>query len=85
MHHAPNHHRGGIGRVMLTEAETWLTARDIEYLQVKTLSPRHTRTPATSTPGRSASPVASGPLEEFPQLWGPDQPALQMIKTIPGR
>jgi hypothetical protein len=22
------------------------------------------------------------PLEEMPEVWGPDQPALQMIKTV---
>ena len=37
----PEHHRQGIGRQMLEFAETWLRERDIEYLQVKTLSPRH--------------------------------------------
>ena len=36
----PEHHRGGIGRALLGAAESWLAARDIEFLQVKTLSPR---------------------------------------------
>jgi GNAT superfamily N-acetyltransferase len=77
----PEHHRGGIGRVMLTEAETWLTARDIEYLQVKTLSPRH---PDPGYAKTRSFYLACGfrPLEEFPELWGPDQPALQMVKKI---
>ena len=37
----PEHHRAGIGQAMLKAAESWLAARDIGYLQVKTLSPRH--------------------------------------------
>jgi GNAT superfamily N-acetyltransferase len=78
----PEHHRRGVGAAMLAEAERWLAARDIEFLQVKTLSPRH------SDPGYVKTRsfyVAQGfrPLEEFLELWGPDQPALQMVKTIP--
>jgi GNAT superfamily N-acetyltransferase len=77
----PEHHRHGVGRAMLEVAQAWLVARDIEYLQVKTLSPRH------PDPGYAMTRsfyLASGfrPLQEFPELWGPDQPALQMIKVI---
>ncbi len=80
----PEHHRRGVGRVMVAEAETWLAGRDIEYLQVKTLSPRH---PDPGYAKTRAFYVAEGfrPLEEFPDLWSADQPALQMIKTIPRR
>jgi GNAT superfamily N-acetyltransferase len=77
----PEHHRQGIGRRMLEVAETWLRERDIEYLQVKTLSPRH------PDPGYVATrqfyfAVGFRPLEEFPELWQPENPALQMIKTL---
>jgi GNAT superfamily N-acetyltransferase len=77
----PEYHRQGIGRAMLERAEAWLSERDIEYLQVKTLSPRR------SDPGYAktrAFYLACGfrPLEEFLELWGADQPALQMIKTL---
>ena len=77
----PEHHRHGIGRSMLEQAQAWLAARDIEYLQVKTLSPRH---PDPGYAKTRSFYLASGfrPLQEFPQLWQPDQPALQMIKTI---
>jgi GNAT superfamily N-acetyltransferase len=78
----PEHHRAGIGRALLDGAESWLAGRDIGFLQVKTLSPRH------ADPGYAATRAfyfACGfrPLEEMPQLWGPDQPALQMIKVVP--
>ncbi len=78
----PEHHRHGVGRQMLEFAETWLRARDIGYLQVKTLSPRH---PDPGYAKTRAFYLASGfrPLEEFPDLWQPDQPALQMIKALP--
>ena len=77
----PEHHRAGIGRAMLQAAESWLAGRDIEFLQVKTLSPRHPDPGYTAT---RAFYFGCGfrPLEEMPELWGPDQPALQMIKVV---
>jgi GNAT superfamily N-acetyltransferase len=77
----PEHHRQGIGRRMLGVAETWLKERDIEYLQVKTLSPRH------PDPGYAKTrdfyfAVGFRPLEEFAELWQPENPALQMVKTL---
>jgi GNAT superfamily N-acetyltransferase len=78
----PERHRGGIGRAMLSVAETWLAERDITYLQVKTLSPR------SADEGYAATRAfyfdcGFRPLEEMPDLWGRDQPALVMIKTVP--
>jgi GNAT superfamily N-acetyltransferase len=77
----PQHHRTGIGRAMLAAAESWLAARDITYLQVKTLSPRSADEGYAAT---RAFYFGCGfrPLEEMPELWGADQPALQMIKTV---
>ena len=77
----PDYHRRGIGRAMLHRAEEWLSARDIEYLQVKTLSPRH---PDPGYAKTRAFYLACGfrPLEEFLELWSPDQPALQMVKAL---
>lgn len=77
----PEHHRHGIGAAMLAQAQSWLAQRDIEYLQVKTLSPRREDEGYART---RAFYLAQGfrPLEEFPNLWSPDQPALQMVKTV---
>ena len=77
----PEHHRRGIGRQMLELAEGLLRERDIEYLQVKTLSPRH------PDPGYAKTrdfyfAMGFRPVEEFPELWQPENPALQMIKTV---
>jgi len=78
----PEHHRAGVGRSLLEAAESWLAERDVEFLQVKTLSPRH---PDPGYADTRAFYFGCGfrPLEEFPELWGRDQPALQMIKTVP--
>jgi GNAT superfamily N-acetyltransferase len=78
----PDHHRHGIGAAMLEEAESWLAQNDIEYVQVKTLSPRREDEKYART---RAFYMAQGfrPLEEFPELWDAENPALQMIKTIP--
>jgi GNAT superfamily N-acetyltransferase len=78
----PEHHRAGIGLGMLEAAESWLERRDITYLQVKTLSPRH---PDTGYAATRAFYFGCGfrPLEEMPELWGEGQPALQMIKNVP--
>ncbi len=77
----PEHHRQGIGAAMLRAAESWLEARDIEFLQVKTLSPRRDDEGYART---RAFYLAQGfkPLEEFPELWNPGNPALQMIKAL---
>ena len=77
----PEHHRRGVGRQMLELAEGWLRERGIEYLQVKTLSPRH------PDPGYAKTrdfyfAMGFRPVEEFPQLWQLENPALQMIKTV---
>jgi GNAT superfamily N-acetyltransferase len=80
----PGHHRHGIGRQMLAVAETWLRERDIEYLQVKTLSPRHPD-PGYVRTREFYFAVGFRPLEEFPDLWQPENPALQMVKTLAPR
>lgn len=80
----PEHHRHGIGSQMLECAETWLRGRDIEYLQVKTLSPRHPDPGYVKTRDFYFA-VGFRPVEEFPDLWQPENPALQMIKTLSPR
>ena len=78
----PELHRSGIGWALLEAAESWLAERDIGFLQVKTLSPR---SPDEGYAATRAFYFGCGfrPLEEMPELWGRDQPALQMIKTVP--
>jgi len=77
----PEAHRQGIGRALLAEAERYLAQRGIEYLQVKTLSPAH---PDQGYARTRAFYRAMGfrPLEEFPELWGPENPCLLMVKYL---
>jgi len=80
----PEHHRKGIGDAMLRRVEAALAGRGVEFLQVKTLSPAH---PDPGYAKTRAFYVAYGfrPLEEFPTLWDPSNPALQLVKTVPTR
>jgi GNAT superfamily N-acetyltransferase len=78
----PEFHPAGIGQALLEEAETWLARRDITYLQVKTLSPRSADEGYAATRAFSFG-CGFRPLEEMSELLGVDQPALQMVKTVP--
>jgi ribosomal protein S18 acetylase RimI-like enzyme len=78
----PELHRLGIGWALLGHAEGMLAADGVEFLQVKTLAPSK---PDDGYDKTRAFYLAYGfrPLEEFPDLWDTENPALQMIKTIP--
>jgi GNAT superfamily N-acetyltransferase len=80
----PAFHRHGIGCRMLRRVEERLAAHGVEFLQVKTLSASR---PDEGYAKTRAFWLASGfrPLEEFPTLWDPQNPALQLIKTVPPR
>lgn len=77
----PAYHRQGIGRAMLKHLEHHLASRGIEFLQVKTLSASR---PDPGYDNTRAFYLAYGfrPLEEFPTLWDPSNPALQLIKCV---
>jgi ribosomal protein S18 acetylase RimI-like enzyme len=77
----PRAHRRGVGRALMEALEAHLQAQGIEYLQVKTLSPAH---PDKNYAKTRAFYHALGfrPLEEFPDLWGEQNPCLQMIKYL---
>lgn len=79
----PQAHRRGVGRALIQAVEAHLRAQGIEYLQVKTLSPAH---PDKNYAKTRAFYRAMGfrPLEEFPDLWGEQNPCLQMIKGLSG-
>jgi GNAT superfamily N-acetyltransferase len=78
----PEFHRQGIGRALLGHAEAMLSAERVEFLQVKTLSPSK---PDAGYDKTRAFYLSNGfrPLEEFRDLWGAENPALQMIKVVP--
>jgi GNAT superfamily N-acetyltransferase len=74
-------HRQGLGTVLIRAAEEFLSAAEVEYLQVKTLSgsrpdPHYART------RRFYEAVGFRPLEELPELWDPSNPCLILVKHL---
>jgi uncharacterized protein len=78
---APGHHRRGIGRLLVGRASRELQASGVEYLQVKTLAPSREDASYEKTRAFYAA-LGFVPLEEHPTLWGPENPALQMVKRL---
>jgi GNAT superfamily N-acetyltransferase len=78
----PKFQHQGIGRQLLVHVEGKLANDGVEFLQVKTLSPSK---PDDGYEKTRAFYFSCGfrPLEEFADLWDSDNPALQMIKTVP--
>lgn len=77
----PEYHRCGVGRALLIASESDLRARGVKFLQVKTLSDKH---PDEGYKKTRAFYGAMGfrLLEEFPDLWGPENPCRQMVKAL---
>jgi GNAT superfamily N-acetyltransferase len=77
----PDSHRQGFGRSLIHAAEAWLQVRKVRFFTVKTLSARD---PDPNFARTRAFYEAAGfvPIEEFPTLWNPANPALMMAKTI---
>jgi coenzyme F420-0:L-glutamate ligase/coenzyme F420-1:gamma-L-glutamate ligase len=77
----PARHRQGIGRALVEAAEAWCGANGVEYLQVKTLAD----TKADQNDVRTRAfyeAVGFVPLEVFPELWDPRNPALVLVKRV---
>jgi ribosomal protein S18 acetylase RimI-like enzyme len=77
----PTHHRRGIGRKLIQQAEECLKKRDFVFLTVKTLS--------ESRPNKEYDQTRSFyystgflPVEEFKTLWGEHNPCLLMIRSL---
>jgi GNAT superfamily N-acetyltransferase len=77
----PEHHRSGIGRILVGAAEDRLRSQGVEYLQVKTLSASAGDAPYLGT---LAFYTALGfrVLEEMPSLWDAHNPAVLLIKRL---
>jgi GNAT superfamily N-acetyltransferase len=71
----------GHGTALLNHAEEWLVGQNVKYLQVKTVA--HTSKSLAYAETREFY-RAKGftPLEIFPLLWAPQNPALQLIKVL---
>jgi GNAT superfamily N-acetyltransferase len=79
----PARHRAGVGRALVAQAEVWARGRGATFLTVKTRGPSKPYEPYERT---RAFYQAMGfiALEEFTELWDPQNPALMMAKTIGG-
>ena len=75
------HHSTGIGRRLLEAAERYLAEDGARFLQVKTLAPER-ESPEYAKTRAFYDAVGFKPFEVFPQLWGPDNPCLVLVKTL---
>ena len=77
----PESRRRGLGTALLEAAESLLRARDVEYLQVKTLGPSE---PSEHYAETRSFYTARGfrPLEELTAIWGEANPCLIMVKRL---
>jgi coenzyme F420-0:L-glutamate ligase / coenzyme F420-1:gamma-L-glutamate ligase len=74
-------HRRGIGRALVSEAESWCRARGIRYLHVKTLGPSRPDRDYAATRAFYES-LGFVALEELHGLWDEENPALILVKDI---
>jgi ribosomal protein S18 acetylase RimI-like enzyme len=71
----------GHGSRLLAHAQAWLIARGVRFLQVKTVA--HTsRSQAYAQTREFYARRGFTPIEIFPTLWAPQNPALQYIKML---
>jgi len=75
---APSAHRQGIGKALIEHARQFARARGAKYLTAKTRGPSAPYEPYERT---RAFWLAMGftPLEEFVEIWGPENPCLFMV------
>jgi GNAT superfamily N-acetyltransferase len=73
---------GGIGQALHAHVEHWLAQQGVHFLQVKTIA---ASSPSKEYAETRAFYLAIGyePLEEFPLLWEPRLPVLQLVKALP--
>lgn len=77
----PNHHRQGLGRVLINKVVEWSKEKGFEFLQVKTLDGSHSD-PYYAKTRKFYLSVGFKPLECIPELWGQDDPCLIMIQSL---
>lgn len=80
---AAGRHRRGIGRALVAAVIRAAHAQVVGFVQVKTLADTH---PSPEYAGTRAFYRRMGfvPLEVFPDLWDPANPALLMVRSIEG-
>ena len=77
----PDHHRRGIGRALVERAAAHARAEGRTLLHVKTLAPSDPD-PGYAATRRFYEALGFVPLEELPQVWGPENPCLIMVRPL---
>jgi GNAT superfamily N-acetyltransferase len=77
----PSWHRRGIGRALVDRAASHARAEGYSLLHVKTLAPDHPDPGFAATRAFYAS-VGFRPLEVLPQVWGPENPCLLLVRPL---
>lgn len=77
----PDHHRRGIGRALMERAAEYARAEGRTLLHVKTLAPSDPD-PGYAATRRFYEALGFVPLEELPQVWGPENPCLIMVRPL---
>ena len=70
-----------IGSKLLAHSEHWLRQRNVRFLQVKTVAATSKSVEYAET-RKFYEAMGFAPLEIFPELWDPWNPALQCIKSL---
>ncbi len=77
----PESHRQGIGRTLLAQLETEAASRGGRWIHVKTLAPSHPD-PFYARTRKFYEAMGFAPLFESTALWGPDNPAVVLVKRL---
>lgn len=78
---AAHHRNAGIGSPLLAHAERFAESQGARFLQVKTVA--HTSpSPEYAETRRFYEARGFAPLEIFPELWNPRNPALQLVRLL---
>ena len=79
----PDYHHKGLGQQMVTFIERYCRENEIPYMSVKTLSERNPDEFYART-RKFYEKCGFAAFEEFPELWGEENPCLLMIKPVEG-
>jgi len=77
----PARHRRGVGRALVEAAEAWCATNGVDFLQVKTVADTNPDENYARTRAFYEA-VGFAPLEIFPELWDPRNPALLLVKRV---
>ena len=78
----PDRHRRGIGRQLVTDAQSYAKRNNFSYLSVKTLGPSHKDANYEKT-RKFYKAMGFVEIEEFKGLWPDNYPCLLMAKFLP--